>query len=260
MNGLYLERTLRKVGTYDLSKKVCLVTGAAGGIGRAIVSEFLACHAQVVATDLNAPAVTTRSDALLPLSHDVTSEASWITVLDSVERQYGTLDVLVNCAGHFEPHIAFEEMTLEQWRAHFSVNSEGVFLGCKHGLRRMRRLGGSIINIGSGMSVRPTPDAAAYCGSKAAAWMTTRTAALAGGKYGIRVNAVLPGAVPTDMLRRNLRAGQHENDLFGELATYAALGVLASAADIAQAVAFLAHDGASRITGIALPVDAGNLN
>lgn len=86
------------------------------------------------------------------------------------------------------------------------------------------------------------------------------TELLAGGPYGVRVNAVLPGPVPTAMLRRNLRPGQHEAELFQQLAGHAALGVLTTPEDIARAVAFLAHDGAVRITGIALPVDAGNLN
>lgn len=245
---------------YDFTGKVCFVTGAAGGLGRAICTEFLAAGAFVVATDRDIASIDIADQTLARTAHDVTDEASWIAALDFGTNRFGPIDVLVNCAGHFEPNIAFEDMTITQWREHFAVNAEGVFLGCKHGIRRMKERGGAIVNIGSGMSVRPMPTAAAYCGSKAAAWMTTRTAAAAGGKYRVRVNAVLPGAVPTAMLRRNLTPGQNEGEMFDQLASYAALGVLATPRDIARAVAFLSHDAASTITGIALPVDGGNLN
>jgi NAD(P)-dependent dehydrogenase (short-subunit alcohol dehydrogenase family) len=107
--------------------------------------------------------------------------------------------------------------------------------------------------------VRPSPTASAYCASKAAVLMTTRTAAAAGGPFGIRVNAVLPGAVPTAMLRGNLRPGQDEQAYYRELAQRAALGTLATAQDIARAVLYLADPANAAVTGVTLPVDAGQL-
>ncbi|MBU3671765.1 MAG: SDR family oxidoreductase [Sinobacteraceae bacterium] len=244
--------------------QVVLVTGGAGGLGSAIAAHFFDEAACVVVADCDVERASVVAEQLgsaaYPMKLEVSDESSWVSVFDEIERLRGTPDVLVNNAGVFVPNVPFEQMSVELWRRHFAVNAEGTFLGCKHALLRMKARGsGAIVNMASGFALRPQATASAYCASKAAVWMTTRTAAAAAGPYGIRVNAVLPGAVPTDMLRGNLAAGDDEQAYFALLAQHAALGKLASAADIARAVAFLADPANNAITGVALPVDAGNL-
>lgn len=241
-----------------------VVTGGAGGIGSAIVRAFAAAGARVVVADIDVEAAGRVASSAGPACSaarlDVSDEPSWESLLDRIESEGDGLDVLVNNAGYFKPNVEFEEMPLELWRRHFSINSDGAFLGCKHAIRRMkRRRRGAIVNIGSGMSLRPQPGASAYCGSKAAVLMTTRSAAEAAGRYGIRVNAVLPGAVPTAMLMQNLVAGQTREAYIEGIAQFSALGQLATADDVARAVLFLADPANGAITGIFVPVDGGNL-
>jgi NAD(P)-dependent dehydrogenase (short-subunit alcohol dehydrogenase family) len=245
------------------SGKRVLVTGGAGGLGSAIVRAFAAesAHVVVADTDIEKAKALARDlgESAHALSLDVSNEADWVAALARVESEFGGLDVLVNNAGFFAPNIAFEDMDLALWRKHFSINCDGVFLGCKHGIRSMKKRGGAIVNLGSGMSITPNPTASAYCASKAAVLMTTRTAAAAAGRYGIRVNAVLPGAVDTPMLAKNLRDGDNMSQYLQQLASFSALNRLATPADIARAVLFLADPANDAVTGIHVPVDGGNL-
>jgi NAD(P)-dependent dehydrogenase (short-subunit alcohol dehydrogenase family) len=241
-----------------------VVTGGAGGIGSAIVRAFAAAGARVIVADIDVDAASRVAGSVGPACSaarlDVSDEPSLESLLDHVESECAGLDVLVNNAGFFRPNVAFEEMPLALWRRHFAVNSDGTFLGCKHAIRRMKaRQRGAIVNIGSGMSLRPQPAASAYCGSKAAVLMTTRSAAEAAGRYGIRVNAVLPGAVSTAMLMQNIVAGQSREAYLEGIAQFGALGRLATTDDVARAVLFLADPANGAITGIFVPVDGGNL-
>lgn len=241
-----------------------VVTGGSGGLGRAIVSAFAAEGGHVVIADIDRDKGETQASAIgaaarfLPL--DVTDETSWITLMDSLETQLGGLDVLVNNAGIYRPNIPFEDMPLDIWKAHFAVNADGVFLGCKHGILRMKgRAGGAIVNMGSGMSITANPTGAAYCASKAAVLMTTKAAARAAGRYGIRVNAVLPGAVETEMLLGNLVPGQDKDQFLDHMASMGPLRRLATADDIARGVLFLCDPRNVAITGVHLPIDGGSM-
>lgn len=238
-----------------------VVTGGAGAIGAAICEAFAAQGAKVVSADLPATLAAASGSAPGITAHplDVTSEESWVALLDHAETAHGPLDILVNNAGIYRPNIPFEDMALSVWKEHLAVNADGVFLGCKHAIQRMKTHGGAIVNMGSGMSITANPTGAAYCASKAAVLMTTRTAAAAAGRYGIRVNAVLPGAVPTPMLMGNVTADESEQDFLARMETYGCLGRLATPQDIARAVLFLADPANPAITGVFLPVDGGNL-
>lgn len=243
--------------------RVVAVTGGGGGLGKAIAAAFVDAGDQVAIADLDEAAARTVAEGLgdraYSLQLDVSDEASWVRALDQVETDLGPLDVLVNNAGIYAPNIKFEEMPLDLWRKHFAVNSDGVFLGCKHGILRMRERGGAIVNMGSGFSIRANPTGSAYCASKAAVLMTTRTAAASAGPYNIRVNAVLPGAVPTPMLMGNVQAGTSEADYLTALEDLSPLGKLAQPEDVARAVAFLADSANAAITGTYLAVDGGNM-
>ncbi len=250
------------VTTQDtFSGRTVVITGGAGGLGKAMVAAFYARGATVVSADLSAPDQAPSLGGAIERRLDVTSEESWTALLDFVDGELGGIDALVNNAGIYRPNIAFEDMPLDLWRQHFAINSDGVFLGCKHAIRRMKAkgTGGAIVNMGSGLSITANPDGAAYCGSKAAVLMTTRTAARAAGKYGVRVNAVLPGAVPTDMLMGNKLDGESDGDFLAKMEAYSPLGRLATPEDIAAAVLFLADPANKAVSGVFIPVDGGNI-
>lgn len=239
--------------------KTIVVTGGSGGLGWAIANAFSATGGRVIVGDVAAPAQTD-NDSISYIPLDVTDENSWISLLDKVDAEYGGLDVLVNNAGFYRPNIPFEEMPLDLWRKHFAINADGAFLGCKHAILRMKGRGeGAVINMGSGLSITANAFGSAYCGSKAAVLMTTRVAAAAAGAYGIRVNAVLPGAVPTSMLMGNMVEGETEEAFLEKMIAYSPLGRLATPEDIARGVLFLADPANVAITGVHLPIDGGNM-
>jgi NAD(P)-dependent dehydrogenase (short-subunit alcohol dehydrogenase family) len=191
---------------------------------------------------------------------DVTSEESWEKVVDGVVAENGSLYGLVNIAGVFTPGIPFTDMTLAQWRYHMDANLDGTFMGCRFAMRAMAKTGGgAIVNFSSGLAHIMLSDGGAYCVSKAAVLALTRLAAKAGGKHGVRVNAVLPGAIDTPMLWGNLREGQDPQELIDMLVKQHPIGRIGNTADIAQAVAFLCDPENSFVTGAMLAVDGGQL-
>ena len=239
--------------------KTIVVTGGSGGLGGAIATAFRDAGGRVIVGDLAGP-TQDGGEAISHIPLDVTDEEAWIALLDTVDAEHGGLDVLVNNAGFYKPNIPFEDMPLDLWRKHFAINVDGTFLGCKHAIRRMKgRRAGAIVNMGSGLSITANAFGSAYCGSKAAVLMTTRTAAAAAGPYGIRVNAVLPGAVPTTMLMGNMAEGETEEDFLKKMVAYSPLGRLATPEDIARGVLFLADPANVAISGVYLPVDGGNM-
>ena len=242
-----------------------LVTGGTGGLGSVMVRKFAKEGGRVAIADLDqAAGEQLAADVgngarFLPL--DVTDEVAWRQALDVVDAELGGLDVVINNAGFFQPNIPLEEMPLELWRKHFAVNSDGVFLGCKHGILRLKKRGsGAIVNIGSSMSIKPHATSSAYCASKAAVLMTTRTAAASAGQYNIRVNAVLPGPVKTQMLMKNIVGDQHEGEFLAQLKLKSSLGRLTTPEEVAHGVLFLADPANTTITGIFLPIDGGNVS
>jgi NAD(P)-dependent dehydrogenase (short-subunit alcohol dehydrogenase family) len=242
-----------------------LVTGGTGGLGSVMVRKFAKEGGRVAIADLDqAAGEQLAADVgngarFLPL--DVTDEVAWRQALDVVDAELGGLDVVINNAGFFQPNIPLEEMPLELWRKHFAVNSDGVFLGCKHGILRLKKRGsGAIVNIGSSMSIKPHATSSAYCASKAAVLMTTRTAAASAGQYNIRVNAVLPGPVKTQMLMKNIVGDQHEGEFLAQLKLKSPLGRLTTPEEVAHGVLFLADPANTTITGIFLPIDGGNVS
>lgn len=243
--------------------KVALVTGGLGGIGIAVVQTFLDRGATVVVADRSGSddsLAQFASDKVSFVHLDVTSEPNWEAVVDGVVAAHGKLDVLINIAGIFKPGIPFEDMALATWREHFDVNLDGSFLGCKFAIRAMAKTGGgAIVNFSSGLAHIMLADGAAYCVSKAAVLALTRVAAKAGAKHGVRVNAVLPGAIETPMLWGNLRDGLDAETLMGMLIKQHPIGRIGQPIDIAQAVTFLCAPENSFVTGALLAVDGGQL-
>jgi len=240
-----------------------VITGGLGGIGQAVARHFVAQGARVVithrpGTDPVSMAGFGGNAEAAPL--DVASERGWQDLVDGVVERHGKLDGLVNLAGVFLPGIPFEQMTMAQWRAHMDVNLDGTFLGCRTATAAMRKTGGGVIvNCASTLAEIMLEDAAAYCVSKAAVVALTRLAAKAGAKYGVRVNAVLPGAVDTPMLWRNLAPGQTREELLDMITGLHPIGRIATPDDVARAIFFLCDPASSFVTGALLAVDGGQL-
>ncbi|WP_255612000.1 SDR family NAD(P)-dependent oxidoreductase [Ruegeria sp. SCSIO 43209] len=183
------------------------MTGARGGIGRAIVARFLREGATVFAADLTPEGSLDQHDD--DGSHfvklDVTQEADSVAAMDHVRAAHGKLDILVNAAG-IEIEKTVEETTLEEWNQSFAVNSTGTFLTSKYALPLMREAAktgnsASLINFGSYDGFIADPGLAAYCATKGAVHALTRAMACDHGPEGIRVNAICPGYIDTPMLQ-----------------------------------------------------------
>ncbi len=240
-----------------------LISGASGGIGVEVARVLLERGARVIVSDRK-PASRALFDAygdrVAYAELDVTSDDAWQRVIGEIVAGHGALHGLVNIAGVFTPGIPFEHMTLAQWRHHMDVNLDGTFLGCRSAMRAMSRTGGgSIVNFSSGLAHIMLSDGGAYCVSKAAVLALTRLAAKAGGRYGVRVNAVLPGAIDTPMLWGNLKEGMEPQALIDMLVKQHPIGRIGVPGDVARAVAFLLDPENSFVTGALLAVDGGQL-
>jgi NAD(P)-dependent dehydrogenase (short-subunit alcohol dehydrogenase family) len=238
-----------------LAGKVALVTGAAGGIGAAIVNLFRAEGATVIATDLADPDGT---DGVEPL--DVTQEATWRTVGDRLASAHGRLDILVHNAGisGFVPLADLEEAA---WHRFLDTNVGGAYLGTRVLMPLLEVAPtGSIVAIGSTLALRPASALPAYSASKGALRNLIKSIALDCANRGtrIRANSVHPGSTETPLMAANM-AGNPEGR--GRRMAVHPLSKgwneLIQPDDVAKAVLFLASDESRMITGIDLPVDAG---
>ncbi|WP_405061248.1 SDR family oxidoreductase [Kribbella sp. NBC_01505] len=265
------------MGGLDLSGRKALVTGGAQGLGEGMAKALAAAGAKVVVADLQKDAGAAVADALDAefgagngfVAHDVTDEGSWENAVVAANDVLGGLDILVNNAG-IEITSLLTEVTADQIRKMLDVNILGTALGIKYGLRTMRPdglagQGGAIINISSVAATIAFPGIAIYSATKSAVDRLTRVAAMESGKlgYGVRVNCIYPGLVPTAM-GAGLANDVAELGLFGspEEAVGAVIGLtpagrLGEVTDMADAVVFLASNEARFITGIGLPVDGG---
>lgn len=230
-------------------ERVAVVTGAAQGIGRR-VAEVLGAEGYALAVMDRQPVA-----ADLAVLGDVSAEADVIAFAAAVDERFGRVDVVVNNAG-----IAFitplEETTLDDWRRVLDVNLTGPFLLCREFGRLMLGAGaGTIINIASVAGLRGVADRAAYNASKHGLVGLTRTLAAEWGGRGVRVNAVCPGWVKTEMDEASQAEGAYGDT---DITDHVPQGRFATPDDIAQAVAFLADPAKSGfVNGAALSVDGG---
>jgi 3alpha(or 20beta)-hydroxysteroid dehydrogenase len=233
--------------------KAAVVTGAAGGLGKAICRKLTASGLTVIACDLE-PTVEKLANELDKTAvgriHDVTKESDWALLENFIGKKFGYLNVLVNCSG-INNRLSIMRASVEDWKRTFDVNVLGSFLGMKALAPLMRdRAGATIINVVSTSSLVGHTDAA-YSSSKWALRGLTKSAAIEFADWGIRVNAVHPGSVPT---------GMHQNAPRGHAETWRRLIPMkrqGSPEEIAGVVNFLASDDASYMTGADIAVDGG---
>lgn len=243
--------------------KIALVTGAASGIGRACARRLAIEGAQVVLTDRKLADGAAAADELgaphVFRALDVTDPAAWASAVDETVRAFGRLDVLVNAAGVGVMHD-IERTTLEEWRLVHAVNSEGTFLGCQAAIRAMKATGGgSIINVSSVAGIVADADLAAYCASKGAVRLLTKSVALhtARAGYGIRCNSVHPAFIDTPMVDAMLTAVADRGLSRAKLARAIPLGRIGEVDDVAHLVVYLASDESKFVTGAELVIDGG---
>lgn len=250
---------------HEIPGKVVFITGAASGIGAATARLAAARGARVVLADRDVRRGTEIAGEIgnnaLFLELDVSSDAAWQAVLSTVRERFGKLDVLVNAAA-INPSTTIVDTSIEDWRRAFSVNADGVFLGCKYGVRLMieTNVAGAIVNVSSPMGVKPWATLIAYSASKAAVLNLTKSVALycAQQGTGIRCNAVIPGAVHTAMMERFLETVPDREETLARLAANQPMGRLVTAEEVAEAILYLASDGSPFVTGAVLPVDGGS--
>jgi 3(or 17)beta-hydroxysteroid dehydrogenase len=252
-----------------LKDKIALITGGASGIGAATARKFIMEGARVAIADLQEEKGRALAEKLGNAAYfvalDVTSAASWEKALGNVRARFGGFTTLVNSAG-VSLFANIEQETLEGFRRMTTVNLEGTFLACKYGIAALKATpNAAIVTVVSTLAITTAPHYLAYSASKAGARMVTRAAALhcAEQKYSVRVNAVLPGPTHTEMVEAHVEAGMKSGasreamlELYQQSVAFKRLG---EPSELASAIAFLASDEASFITGVDLPVDGGSL-
>jgi len=252
-----------------LQGKVALITGAAGGIGRETALLFAREGASVVAVDLDEGGVNETvaqigsaggaggaDGAAVAVVADVSKAGDVEAMVAAAEGQYGRLDILFNNAGIMHSAdadaVATDEAT---WDLTMAVNAKGVFLGCKYGIPALRRSGGgSIVNTASFVaSVGAATPQVAYTASKGAVLSLTRELAVIHAREGIRVNALSPGPLRTELLMKFLDTEAKRQRRL----VHVPMGRFGDVAEIAQAALYLASDESSYVTGTNLLVDGG---
>lgn len=248
--------------------KTALVTGAAGGIGEAIVHTLADRGARVAAVDRDADRLRDRVKEAVDKGFDVqafpadiTSSAEVDAMVDDVEALMGPIDYLVNAAGVLRLADA-RALTDEEWTTTFAVNTTGVFFVSRAVVNRMvARERGAIVTVASNAAGTARTEMSAYAASKAAATMFTKCLGLEVAKFGIRANIVAPGSTYTPMLTSMWRDERGANASLDGVPEAYRVGIplrkLAQPGDVADAVVFLLSDRASHITMHDLTVDGG---
>jgi 3alpha(or 20beta)-hydroxysteroid dehydrogenase len=264
------------MSVFDLAGRKALVTGAARGLGAGMAEALARAGAAVVIGDIDEEAGQATADSISKagatagfVALDVTDDASWASAMARTVEELGGLDIVVNNAG-VEISGLVIDLDPQDVRRMLEVNVLGVALGLKHAFRALRPggpagRGGAVVNVSSVAATIPFPGIAGYSATKAAVDRLTRVAALESGKlgYGVRVNCIFPGLVPTDMGAKlaqdmaTLGLWPSAEAAVGDVIGLTPLGRLGEVADMADVVVFLASDAARFITGAGLPVDGG---
>ncbi len=243
--------------------KVALVTGATSGIGRACALGFAGEGAQVACVGRNKDSLSEVKSAIeklggeaLIISADVSIDGAAETIVQQTITQFGGIDILANAAGHISSGT-IENTTMEAWDKMLNVNVRAIFDLMQKALPSLIERQGNIVNVSSVTGLRAFPGVLAYCVSKAALDQLTRCSALELAAKGVRVNAVNPGVVVTEIHKRGGMDDDAYTAFLEHSKTTHPLGRVGRAEEIADLVVYLASDNAGWITGATYSIDGG---
>lgn len=247
----------------ELEGKVALVTGATSGIGRATALLFGGAGAAVAAVGRNgaeleavAGEIEAKGGRALTISADVTVETDARRAVENTVSEFGALDVLVNAAGILSSGT-IESTSLAAWDEMLNVNLRAVFHLTQLAVPHLEARRGNVVNVSSVTGLRAFPGVLAYCVSKAGLDQLTRCAALELASKGVRVNAVNPGVVVTEVHRRGGMDEESYADFLENSKRTHPLGRVGSAEEVAELILFLASERAAWITGVTYSIDGG---
>lgn len=247
----------------EFANKTVLITGATSGIGKATALRFAQAGASIAAVGRDEAALSelklqieASGAHLLAIQADLAREKEVGTVVSKTGEHFGGIDVLVNAAGHISSGTV-ENTSLEAWDAMLAINLQAPFMLMQQALPMIIERRGNIVNVSSVTGLRAFPGVLAYCVSKAGLDQLTRCAALELAAKGVRVNAVNPGVVVTEIHKRGgMTEEQYEAFLEHSQSTHP-LGRVGEAGEIAELIFYLASDRASWITGATYSIDGG---
>ncbi|PET44077.1 short-chain dehydrogenase [Bacillus sp. AFS001701] len=246
-----------------LIDKVAVITGGGSGIGRATAIRFAKEGAKIVIADINEVTgeetlgvINQQNQEAIFIKTNVAESKSIQNLIKRAVEHFGRIDILFNNAGIGNSEVRSVDLAEEEWDQVIDINLKSVFLGIKYAIPELKKSGnGVIINTASLLGLKGRKYVSAYNASKGGVVLLTQNAALEYGKYNIRVNAIAPGIIDTNIIKE----WKNDERKWSILSRANALGRIGSPDEIASAALFLASDEASFVTGATLSVDGGGL-